>query len=75
MVATSISIETRPPGGRVHLDGRDVGVTPITLSPVTPGSHKLEILLPGYRTWSTTLTVEAGQRRRVTASLERNTPR
>ena len=35
VAATSVSVETRPPGARVRLDGRDVGVTPITLSPVT----------------------------------------
>ena len=71
VVATSLSIETRPPGARVRVDGRDVGVTPLTVSPLSPGSHRLELQLPGYRLWSSTLTLTAGQRRRLTASLER----
>jgi hypothetical protein len=71
VVATSLSIETRPPGARVRVDGRDVGVTPLTVSPLNPGSHRLELQLPGYRLWSSTLTLTAGQRRRLTASLER----
>jgi serine/threonine-protein kinase len=72
---SSISIETRPPGARVRLDGKDAGVAPITLSPVTAGTHTVELVLPGYRAWTTTVTVVAGQRQRVTASLERDTPR
>jgi hypothetical protein len=75
VVATSISVETRPPGVRVLLDGEDVGVSPITLSPVTPGSHRVDLSLPGYKLWSTTVTVAVGKRERITASLERDTPR
>ncbi len=75
VVATSISVETRPPGARVRVDGKDVGVSPLTLSPVTPGTHRVEFSLPGYRLWSTTVTVAVGKRARVTASLERDTPR
>ena len=75
VVATSISIETRPPGVRVRLDGKDVGVSPMTISPVTPGSHRVDLSLPGYKRWSTTVTVVVGTRERVTASLERDTPR
>ena len=75
IVATSISVETRPPGARVRLDGRDVGVAPMTLSPVKPGSHRIEFRLPGYKPWSTTVTVAVGKRVRVAASLERNNQR
>jgi hypothetical protein len=74
-VVASISIETRPPGVRVRLDGKDIGVTPITISPVEPGAHAVELQRTGYRTWSTTVTVAAGKRQRITASLERNPPR
>jgi serine/threonine-protein kinase len=75
IVATSLSIETRPPGARVRVDGRDVGVTPLTVTPLDPGPHRLELQLPGYRLWSSTLTLAAGQRRRLTASLERESIR
>jgi hypothetical protein len=75
IVVPSLSIETRPPGARVRVDGRDVGVTPLTVTPLGPGSHSVELQLSGYRLWSSTLTLAAGQRRRLTASLERERPR
>ena len=70
-----MSVETRPPGARVRVDGKDVGVSPMTITPLTPGTHRIEFRLPGYKPWSTTLTVAVGTRERVTASLERDNPR
>jgi serine/threonine-protein kinase len=72
VVAPSLSIETRPPGARVRVDGRDVGVTPLTVTPLAVGSHSVELQLRGYRQWSSTVTLAAGQRRRLAASLERD---
>ena len=71
----SVSVETLPPGARVRLDGKDVGVSPITISPVTAGPHLVEFILPGYKAWSRMVTVVARQRAKVTGSLERDTPR
>ena len=71
VVAPSLSIETRPPGARVVVDGRDVGVTPLTLTPLGSGWHSVQLQLRGYRVWSSTVSVAAGQRRRIAASLER----
>jgi len=70
-VVQSLSIETRPPGARVLVDGRDVGVTPLTLTPLGSGWHTVQLQLRGYRVWSSTVSIAAGQRRRVAASLER----
>ena len=75
ITVTSVSFETRPPGAQVRFDGKVVGVAPMTLSPVTAGPHQVEFTLPGYIIWSKTVTVAAGQRVPVTASLERDTPR
>jgi len=72
VVSPSLSIETRPPGARVRVDGRDVGVTPLTVTPLAVGSHSVELQLRGYRQWSSTVILAAGQRRRLAASLERD---
>jgi hypothetical protein len=71
----TLVIETRPSGARARVDGRDVGVTPVTLTTVRAGLHKIELQLPGYRRWAETLTVKAGQRRLVAVSLTRTTER
>jgi serine/threonine-protein kinase len=66
-----VSFESRPPGARVMLDGRAIGTTPMTLSDVTAGSHTVSLDLPGYRRWTASVDVVAGERNRVAASLER----
>jgi hypothetical protein len=66
----TLVIESRPPGAKVFLDGRGVGVTPLTLSNVSVGSHVVRLDLTGYQRWSTSIRVVAGERERVAASLE-----
>jgi hypothetical protein len=70
-----VFIESTPPGARIRIDGRDLAPTPLTVRQLRPGTHKLELRLPGYKTWSQTLTVAAGDARRITATLERDTAR
>lgn len=66
----SIAIETRPPGARARIDNRDVGVTPIVVGDLKAGTHAVRLELAGYRPWVTTVTVKAGARVRIAASLE-----
>jgi hypothetical protein len=68
----TVLIESTPPGARIRIDGRDLSVTPLTVRQMRPGTHKIELRLAGYRAWSTTITVAAGDNRRITASLERD---
>jgi serine/threonine protein kinase len=63
-------VESRPVGARVFLDGREVGRTPMVLSDVRAGSHVVRLELDGYRTWTASARVVAGERLRVAASLE-----
>lgn len=64
-----LTIESRPAGAVVTIDGRQAGTTPVTLTDVAPGEHTVRITLPGYRAWTTTVMVEAGKRARVAGSL------
>lgn len=66
----SMRVESRPSGARVVVDGKEEGRTPVTLSTVRAGSHVVRIEMDGYRTWTASVRVVAGERRRVTASLE-----
>jgi hypothetical protein len=70
-----VLIESTPPGARIRIDGRDLGPTPLMVRQLRPGTHTLELRLPGYRLWSQRITVAAGDRRQISATLERDTPR
>lgn len=67
----SIYVDSRPRGARVFLDGRSVGVTPVTIPDVRIGSHVVRLELADHRHWSTTTRVASGQEVRVTGSLDR----
>jgi hypothetical protein len=66
----SLAVESRPPGASVYLDGRRVGTTPLVLDAAPTGSHALRLELDGYRRWTSSVRVSAGEHNRVTASLE-----
>jgi serine/threonine-protein kinase len=70
-----VIVESNPPGARIRIDGRDLAPTPLTIRQLRPGTHTLELRLPGYRTWTQRITVAAGDERRITATLERDAPR
>jgi hypothetical protein len=56
-----LALKSRLPGADVVLDGEVVGRTPLTTSlTLMPGSHKLELVRPGYRTARTDLTLGDG---------------
>ncbi|MDQ3070842.1 MAG: PEGA domain-containing protein, partial [Acidobacteriota bacterium] len=59
-----------PPGARVLLDGREVGVTPIRLPNVAPGSHNIRVELRFHQPYTATVQVRGGQQARVAASLQ-----
>jgi len=68
----TITVDSRPRGARVLLDGRFIGTTPLTLSGVRAGSHTVRLEREGFTRWSSTVRVVGGQRARIAASLERD---
>jgi len=71
----AIEIETRPSGARIRLDGAAAGVSPAVLDNVKAGSHTVRLELEGFRVWTTTVSIKAGTRTRIAASLERSSTR
>jgi hypothetical protein len=67
----ALTVDSRPPGATVVVDGKAVGQTPLTLSDVSEGMHSVSIELTGYNSVTTSVRVAAGQKNRVAASLER----
>lgn len=58
----SVEIYSTPPYGTVYLDGRFVGVTPVTLSDLVAGTHYLRIEKVGYTVHGAPLEISANQR-------------
>ena len=67
----SIYVDSRPRGARVLIDGKPVGVTPLSVPDIRIGSHVVRIELDDHRPWTTSTSVKAADMTRVTGSLER----
>jgi TonB family protein len=62
-------IRSSPPGARVAVDGRDVGVTPIERLQVNAGSRVVRVLRDGYLPWEDTFRARAGRTETIDAVL------
>ncbi|HOS81874.1 MAG TPA: PEGA domain-containing protein, partial [Methanolinea sp.] len=60
-----ITVFSYPLGGSVALDGTVIGTTPLQDYAVEPGTHTLTAAYPGYREYTTTVTVSPGEHKRV----------
>jgi len=65
----SVNIQSTPAGANAFLDGTLVGLTPVTVSGVTPGSHQVRIEKTGYEPYQMTASVSAGATTLVSAVL------
>ncbi len=70
----SLVVDSRPAGARVTVDGRAVGVTPITIPALSAGTHTVRIERAGYAPVATTTRVEPGARARVAVTLTAERP-
>jgi hypothetical protein len=69
-----IAVSSSPAGARVLLDNVFRGVTPLTLSDITTGSHLVTITEQGYQDSTQTIMVTGGQVTPVTVALAEVTP-
>jgi serine/threonine-protein kinase len=67
--AGGLLVESRPPGATVTVNGTNRGTTPLTIEALAPGSYRVGLSLAGYRSFTTTVRVVAGERTRAAASL------
>jgi serine/threonine-protein kinase len=65
-----LTIESRPEGARVFLDGKLMGATPLAIRNVGTGEHAIRLEHDGYQHWSSSVRIVASEQIRVTASLE-----
>lgn len=65
----SLVVDSRPPGARVFVDGKEAGVTPVTIPNLGPGEHTVRLQMMGFLPINTTALVTAGARARLGVSL------
>lgn len=58
----TLRIDSDVPGARVFIDREYIGVTPVTASGVSPGTHRLNISADGYDGLAESVEVEPGPR-------------
>jgi hypothetical protein len=70
----SLVVNSRPPGARVFLNGRNVGQTPLVLRNQPAGSRAVRVALDGYEPWSSAVRVVADTETRLRAELKMQRP-
>jgi len=53
----------------VYLDNEYMGITPLVLSSIAPGTHTVLLTHPGYADWRATVQVQKDVRSQVDATL------
>jgi hypothetical protein len=67
----SLLVESRPGGASVIVDGKRFGTTPLSIPSLFIGAHAVRLEMAGYKPWTASVRVVAGEKNRVAASLER----
>ncbi|MCX6700206.1 MAG: PEGA domain-containing protein [Methanomicrobiales archaeon] len=70
----SLSINTTPPGAEIYIDGKRAGVSPVLLSDMAHGDHRLEVIKAGFNVTGQEVRVIGGQMLVVQVSLGAETP-
>jgi len=71
VILARIRVETEPSASRVFLDGEYVGLTPLQITDVIAGEHKLRIIKEGYKVIEDSLILKEGEERTVSYKLEK----
>ncbi len=67
-----LEVSSTPAGARVFVDGEFKGVTPVTVSGLPRGDHKLKIDLKGYESQERPVSISTSGKIREDAALVRN---
>jgi PEGA domain len=63
-----VSINSRPSGAMIFIDGKDSGETNKDVE-ISPGTHRVKLLKDGYLPWDGSITVEKGEAGKINAWL------
>ncbi len=71
--AVTISIKSEPSDAKAFIDGKVAGTTPLTITTLKPGTHKLEVMLAGHENWKENIVVESDKENSIVALLKKTT--
>jgi PKD repeat protein len=71
-VAAALSVDSDPAGATVYVNGQLAGQTPLTVSGVTPGDHRVRVVKDGYLENSRVVSVKPGQGESVQVKMTRD---
>ncbi len=66
---TTLSLTVTQTGAEVFLDGALVGRSPVSAQTITPGTHRIEVKLPGYEAFAQEVQAPAGQQSAMVVTL------
>ncbi len=66
----SLSIKTEPPGCHVYLDGRMVGLSPLSLENLEPKRYTVQLILTGYKTHERSFALYRGKTKSIDVLME-----
>ncbi|QDA31598.1 PEGA domain-containing protein [Thermococcus indicus] len=69
IIPPHITVRSYPSGAEVYLNGRLIGQTPIENYQVDPGTYEVKIIKEGYQDYTTTVTLDAGESKTISATL------
>jgi len=64
-----LAVSTSPAGARITVDGKDAGISPVTLTSLPAGTHTLNVSSAGYMSQEQAVNVIADQTRAVSIVL------
>ncbi|GEM_PF-1495460 len=73
--ATTLSVTSNPPGSAVFIDNVMKGISPLTLTDIAVGNHKITISLDGYEEYTRNIVVEPAIPLTIAAVLTPSLPK
>jgi hypothetical protein len=70
-ITGALAVITDPPGAEIYIDGTFRGVSPVTLTGISPGTHSVLLTLQEYADNSANISITAGQTWKYSVGLRK----
>jgi hypothetical protein len=70
-ITGSLAVITDPVGAEIYIDGNFKGVSPVTITGISTGTHAVLVTLQEYADTSSNISITAGQTQKYTTGLQK----